>query len=106
MKGYEKARVLSERIRGCRNDSLKLWSLLKVQDGFKYTVNHDVNAYPAAVMYGTWSAANAMWLILGNKWEDDQEKDFIAKSLLKHRLSDGTFLPKSLFKVKTSKSVE
>src|SRR5690606_17980745 len=93
-------------IQKCRNESLKLWELLRVEDGFKYTINHDSVVHPAATLYGTWSAVNARCLVLGESREGDSEHGFISEALLKHRLADGTFLPEAIATVRTSKSTE
>lgn len=45
-----------DRINNSKNKALKFIDSLKVNEGYKYTVNHDYNIHPSAILYGTWSA--------------------------------------------------
>lgn len=88
------------------NKSLAFTEKLKVSEGFKYTINHDEEKYPAATLYGTWSVAFIKRLLIGDSWDDEYEKVFILNHLNRFRLSDGTYLPKELLEKKPSKSIE
>lgn len=97
---------LRTKIRNSREKALTFIDMLKVDDGYKYTVNHDFKNEPSALQYGTWSAALTKKLILGESWDNIEEKEFIKKSLLNDRQKDGTFFPNTLLDVKPSKSFE
>jgi hypothetical protein len=81
--------------------------LLRVENiGFKYTINHDVKMYPAAILYGTWSVAYINKLLSQKSSKKDEEEKFIVNSLNKNRLSNGLFYPKELDFIKYPKSKE
>ncbi len=90
----------------CRDNALSFVSLLTTEKGAKYTVNHDLAKYPAAILYGTWSIAYIKHLILGRKWQNEEERQFILSVLNRHRLRNGIFYPASLDQIKYSKSKE
>lgn len=106
MKKEYNIETLRARVMQSKAQSVNLWNLLKTAEGIKYTVNHDTVSYPAAVLYGTWSAVHGKRLVLGDAAFNEGEKDFLSKSMLAHRLSDGAFLPQAIFSLKTSKSIE
>tara|TARA_X000000368_G_scaffold418149_1_gene416780 strand:- start:3493 stop:4692 length:1200 start_codon:yes stop_codon:yes gene_type:complete len=94
------------RVENARNKSLIFAKNLKCDEGYKYTVNHDVNKYPAALLYGTWSNIYIKHLLLGEEWKDNIEKKQFLNILNSFRNSDGIFFPESLNKIKFSKSLE
>jgi hypothetical protein len=94
------------KVDSAKNKALKIHAKLKCDIGYKYTIQHDVEKYPAAVLYGTWSVAYLQKLLLGNQWHDDVQKEFLLKHLTHHRTSDGLFFPKALENIKYSKSKE
>lgn len=97
---------LKKRVEQSRKNALSFIDTLKVENGYKYTVNHKYKEEPSALLYGTWSAGLTKKLILGENWANEEEKSFIKKALLKDRQKDGTFFPTSLLSVKPSKSYE
>jgi hypothetical protein len=86
--------------------SLSFFDLLKVNEGCKYTANHDTHRYPSAVLYGTWSVVYGKHLILGEKWVDADEKLWLKNSILRFRQKDGTIYPSYLDEIKNPKSHE
>lgn len=101
----DKITSLSSMITSMTEKSTQLWPGLKVPGGYKYTVNHDAEKQPAALLYGTWSAVMGR-SILGNAVFSEEDKQFIKARLLQDRLADGTFFPESLRGQKSSKSIE
>ena len=95
-----------KRVEVARKKSIGFASLLKCQDGYKYTINHDINRYPSAVLYGTWSVAYLNKLLKGTDWNNQEEKEFILKNLNSSRIENGLFFPKALDNGKYSKSKE
>jgi len=78
---------------------------LKVKNGYKYTINHDFNKYPAALLYGTWSAVYLNELC-GVNDADKIVKKCVLKTLENYRRSDGIYFPKALEDAKYPKSKE
>jgi|GEM_PF-1820570 len=99
-------KILFSRINEAKTKALSFLDKLRIEDGYKYTVNHNPLKYPAAVLYGTWSVAHAKHLLLGQDWTDADEKAFVIKSLNFFRQKDGTYFPKSLETIKPAKSIE
>lgn len=97
---------LENRVSTAKEKALHFFDGLKFESGYKYTVNHDILKYPAAILYGTWATGFAKSLLLGDAWKNDEEKGFIIKILEKYRQSDGTFIPNELLNTKHTKSVE
>lgn len=89
-----------------QNKSKDFISFLKIRNGFKYTINHDAEKYPAAILYGTWSAAYLKRLVGGDNWIGGEERSFILDILNGYRLKNGLFYPEILDKQKFSKSKE
>lgn len=98
--------MILEELSKVKDTALKFADKLRVDIGFKYTINHDYNLYPSAILYGTWSVAFLKKLLLGNTWANEEEKNFILKCINTERLANGLFYPKSLDKVKYPKSKE
>lgn len=94
------------KVKEARNKSIEFCKLLKFDNGFKYTINHNVIKYPAASLYGTWSVGLLKKLILGNNWSDNEERKFILENLINSRESNGLFFPPGLKNTAFSKSKE
>ena len=102
----EESSKLKSQIELSRNNAVQFIDALKVNNGYKYTVNHNFEQQPAALLYGTWAAACTKTLMLGAAQISDEEKAFFKEALLKDRQKDGTFLPQSLRDQKPAKSFE
>ncbi|MDD3580662.1 MAG: hypothetical protein PHW74_06545 [Desulfobacca sp.] len=74
--------------------------------GWRYTLTHEVEKYPAATLYGTWSAILGLTLLKDTPNWAKQEKDWAISKLNFHRRADGTFLGKGLENFANSKSLE
>jgi hypothetical protein len=97
---------IKEKIIISKNNALKFCDLLKENQGYKYTLNHDTDKYPSAILYGTWSVAFIKKLLLKDNWTDQIEKNNILDTLNSNRLKNGLFYPKSLNFSSHSKSKE
>lgn len=95
-----------KRIERARESALSFPDKLRTINGFKYTINHDVEKYPAALLYGTWSIGYLKHLLLGNQWKDEEEKIFILNTLNSYRTSDGLYFPTALDSINFTKSRE
>lgn len=82
--------------RALYNNALSFQDKLKINSGYKYTVNHDYNKYPAAVLYGTWSAVFLNKLLGGKNWKNNFDNHKIIKTFNLNRLKNGLFWPKGL----------
>lgn len=96
---------LLKRIEESRSKSLLFYDSLATNGGFKYTVNHNVEQYPSALLYGTWAVGMGKHLVSGTALDQEQNV-FIQESLLKERMADGTFFPSVLRDNKPAKSFE
>lgn len=94
-----------DRINNSKNKALKFIDSLKVNEGYKYTVNHDYNIHPSAILYGTWSAVFLNKLV-NNLNNSSFDKLFALNTLKSFRQKDGTFFPKSLKNSSYTKSFE
>jgi hypothetical protein len=97
---------LQQKIKKSTENSLLFFEKLKSESGIKYTLNHDIRKYPAAELYGTWSYVLGKSFLLGNTWENEGEKIYLAKKLKNFQQKDGSFYPKGLDDIKNSKSHE
>jgi hypothetical protein len=95
-----------ESVDKAKQKALDFHQQLLTTSGYKYTVNHDVEKHPGAVLYGTWSVAYLQNLLLGNTWHDQEQKQFILNTLNQSRLKNGLFYPNALDSIKYSKSKE
>lgn len=94
------------KVEQARNTALQFHAKLYTKEGYKYTVQHDVEKHPAAILYGTWSVAYLQKLLMGDAWNDKIQQDFILNTLEKSRQTNGMFFPKALDNIKFSKSKE
>jgi hypothetical protein len=92
--------------RALYNNALSFQDKLKINSGYKYTVNHDYNKYPAAVLYGTWSAVFLNKLLGGKNWKNNFDNHKIIKNFNLNRLKNGLFWPKGLDQKSITKSKE
>lgn len=74
--------------------------------GWKYTSTHSVEKYPAALLYGTWSAILGLTLLNDTQNWAKEEKNWAITKLNLHRRADGTFLGKGLENLANLKSLE
>ena len=97
---------LMSRIEKSRQMAFGFPDKLRTPKGYKYTINHDIEKHPAALLYGTWSAGYLKHLLLGNQWKDEREKTFIIDILNRNRLENGIFFGSNLRATSYSKSKE
>lgn len=95
---------LLQRIYDARARAEAFFHSLKFNDGWRYTTQHDVETYPGAVLYGTWSSILGLHL-LGYDFSPD-EREWAMTKLLRHRREDGTFLGIGLDQDRHPKSLE
>lgn len=81
-------------------------SLLVGVEGWKYTGAQDVAAYPAAMLFGSWSAIFAEKLVGNLKTWDTSRQQFALSALLRHRRPDGAFIGQGVDSLRNSKSLE
>ena len=98
--------ILKKKIEISKSKALSFCDLLKTNKGYKYTLNHNIQKYPSAILYGTWSVAFIKKLILKDDWTNDNEKKNILNILNSNRLSNGLYYPDALNFTKNSKSKE
>jgi len=72
---------------------------------YKYTLNHDYEKYPAAVLYGSWSVVYLQNLVKNDHWLN-ANKDDVLSYFKGNGGADGLFFPKALDEVKFAKSKE
>jgi hypothetical protein len=92
------------RIYTAREQAVNFFQTLRGEDfGWQYSASHDVNKYPAATLYGTWSCILGLALLNDTETWSAKTKSWAIHKLLYHRRNDGTFLGKGL---SNSKSLE
>lgn len=97
---------LLSQIHSAAKRSISFFNCLHDDFGFKYTTTHDVQRYPAASLYGTWSAILGLHLLgWTSEWNQSQRKRLLDQ-LLRHRRADGTFLGLGLEEKRNSKPLE
>lgn len=94
-----------ERVNNAKRSSLEFTALLKCKDGYKYTVNHDIEKYPAGVLYGSWSVTYLQNLLRDEIWLKKNSLNLIDYFNV-NRTKDGLFFPVELNNVKYPKSKE
>jgi len=102
----EYSESLLSRIREAAKRAASFFNALRTECGFKYTVTHDVEKYPAALLYGTWSAVLGSHLLgaLGS-WEG-KDKAWVRRKIEAHKQTDGAFLAIGLREQRNAKSLE
>lgn len=95
-----------DKIKNISNKAYNFLEAIKTARGYKYTINHDTEKYPAAILYGTWSVVYLKRLVGGDEWISEEEKSFILNVLNGYRLKNGLFYPEILDKQKFPKSKE
>ena len=74
--------------------------------GWRYTSAHNVEQYPAAILYGTWSGILGLNLLKRTSSWDSEETQCALGILDSFRRKDGSFFPPSLENIPTHKSRE
>lgn len=74
--------------------------------GWRYTSTHDLEKYPAAVLYGTWSGVLGLHLLKKTDFWDSGKIQLALAKLNSERKDDGSFFPIALEDTRTSKSRE
>ena len=93
------------RIKDSITKAKDFYKFLETPKGYKYTVNHDIEKYPAAVLYGTWAVACLNILMQNENWIKEK-RDFTLDILKKYRTQDGLFFPEALNHIPYTKSKE
>lgn len=94
-----------DRVNNARRYSLKFNRFLKCGEGYKYTVNHDTEKYPSAILYGSWSVVYLQNLLNDESWLQENRLKLI-DYFNATRTKDGLFFPVALSKIKYPKSKE
>lgn len=97
---------LLDTIQDHKHAALKFIRKLEWQKSlYKYSLNHDPQKYPAALLYGTWSVVYINELC-GVNQPDAIDRPAVLNSLNSYRRPDGIFFPKALENSKYAKSKE
>jgi len=100
------AQGLASKIEVARRRASRFFEALRVSNGYKYTITHDLEQFPDALLYGTWSAILGTVLAQGSRAFDCGTKQWALGVLTSYRRKDGTFLPNSLRDTANSKPIE
>ena len=84
-----------ERVEIAKGKALRLPKYLKTKEGYKYTVNHDIEKYPAAGFYGSWSVVYLQNLLGNKNWLNSNKGDLLDYFNV-NRTGDGLFFPIAL----------
>ena len=105
MTGFK--RQLLDRIHAAREKAISFFDGLKDEVcGWRYTATHDTIAYPAATLYGTWSAILGQVLLKRTQEWSVTEKKWAIKKIANHQQKDGCFLARGLGDTRIDKSRE
>jgi len=96
---------LMSRIQKSRQMALGFPDKLSTPKGYKYTLNHNIEKYPAAGLYGSWSVVYLQNLLSNKIWLSNNKADLL-DYFNANRTGDGLFFPKALDNVKYAKSKE
>jgi hypothetical protein len=98
---------LQKRIRQARRQAANFFASLRdPEHGWRYTATHAVREYPAATLYGTWSAILGLQLLREAHCWSQEEKSWAIERLNRHRRGDRCYLGVGLEDQRNSKSVE
>ena len=100
------AAELAHRIEQARSQASQFFDSLRIPTGYKYTSTHQIESFPAAILYGTWAAVLGASLASNCRGFSSDDKLWALEVLTKHRRPDGVFRPCGLDRIATSKSVE
>jgi hypothetical protein len=98
---------LQKRIAIARTRAIEFFKSLKVdQYSWRYTATHNLDKFPGAALYGTWSAILGLSSLKGTIQWSTEDKSWAIARLNDHRRPDKTFLPVGLENQATTKSLE